>query len=87
MQNKQMIYDVETQDAIEKSETGQLLSALLRYTQELQSIIIDLREEVNALDPNKPYEDLHSDIYACFDDYAALHKHVDYIEPDLLEEY
>ena len=87
MPNKQMIYDHDTQDLLEKVETGQLLSALLHNIKTLQAMIVDLREEVNALDPNQPYRDLHSDIYACFDDYVALQKHAEYIEPELLEDY
>lgn len=66
--------DDETIDIIENQETSELIQALLRYTKKLETMVVNLRAEVNSLTPaNKttPYFDIHSDIYEVFYDYPG----------------
>lgn len=81
------ILDGQIREQLKDSETGKLIGDLIRYTKTLQSMVIDLRKEVNNLNPEKPYQDLHSDLYQPFEpeDYPALERLKDYIEPSLID--
>lgn len=81
------ILDDETRTQLENVETGKLIADLIKYTKTLQMQVVALRQEINALDQQKPYLDLHSDLYQPFDaeDYSALERLKDYIEPHFLE--
>lgn len=60
-------------------ESYELIRALLSYTEDLEAIVLDLRQEVNNLTPpgqQKPYESIHSDIYEAFDDYPAYQRYM-----------
>ncbi|MEW6064900.1 hypothetical protein P378_16260 [Desulforamulus profundi] len=63
--------------SIKELEAYELIGALLGYTKNLEAMVLELRQEVNALIPplkHKPYENIHSDIYEVFDDYPACQK-------------
>ncbi|MDW7650822.1 MAG: hypothetical protein SCM57_05730, partial [Bacillota bacterium] len=50
------------------------IRALLQYTKKLETMVVDLRAEVNSLTPAdkpSPYFDIHSDIYEVFYDYPG----------------
>ena len=52
-----------------------LLSKMVDAIAELKAVIVALRQEVNSLNPAKPYEnDLHSDINPCFCDSLIVQK-------------
>lgn len=60
-------------------EAYELIKALLSYTEDLEAMVLDLRQEVNNITPpgkRKPYEDIHSDIYEAFDDYPAYQRYM-----------
>lgn len=45
------MFDDETIANIENQETLELIQALLRYTKKLETMVVDLRAEVNGLTP------------------------------------
>lgn len=52
-----------------------LISKLVDAIAEMKAIIVALRQEVNLLDPDKPYEnELYSDINPCFYDTSIAKK-------------
>lgn len=72
------MYDTEMLELIEEQQTAELISAVLRYTKDLEKMVIDLRSQVNnltAAGQPKPYFDLHSDIYEVFYDYPAYQQY------------
>lgn len=75
--NSEPMYDDVTLEMIEIQETEILFKALIEYCVDLEKQVVDLRRHVNRLIPAGkplPYEDLHSDIYQKFYDYAAYPK-------------
>lgn len=87
MQKDTYMLDDETRTQLENAETGKLIADLIKYTETLQIQVVALRQEVNDLDKQKPYLDLHSDLYQPFEeeDYPALERLKDYIEPHFIE--
>ena len=79
--------DDETRTQLENVQAGKLIADLIKYTKDLQTQVVALRQEVNNLDSQKPYLDLHSALYQPFEaeDYPALERLKDYIEPHFVE--
>ena len=81
--NSEPMFDDETIDSFENQETSELIQALLRYTKKLETMVVDLRAEVNELTPagkTAPYFDIHSDIYEVFYDYPGYSRFEDIFE-------
>lgn len=77
MQESEPIYDDDTLALIEELKTAELIKALVEYAKTLESMVVELRRQVNTLTPagqSKPFPDLHGDIYEGFYDYPAYHK-------------
>ncbi|NTZ16428.1 hypothetical protein EXW96_20840 [Paenibacillus sp. JMULE4] len=73
-QTREPMYDVESLAAFEGQETEELIAALAAYCRSLEQQVVGLRQEMNRLTPqgqDKPFPDLHSDLYETFDHLAA----------------
>lgn len=68
------MYDEESLAMIEEQETEALIAALAAYCRSLEKQVVELRGKVNRLTPqgqDKPFPDLHNDLYETFDHLAA----------------
>lgn len=71
---KEPQYDEESLTTFEQQETETLIAALAAYCRILEQQVVGLRREVNRLTPqgqDKPFPDLHSDLYETFDHLPA----------------
>ena len=80
------VYDTESIALIEKQQVGELIAAVLSYSEDLANQIVELRKEINSLSGKgiyAPYSDLHSDIYKNFDYHPVYQAHQEIIEAHL----
>ncbi|WP_372814777.1 hypothetical protein [Paenibacillus sp.] len=71
---REPMYDEESLAALEQQETEALIAALAQYCKSLEQQVVELRRDVNRLTPqgqDKPFPDVHSDLYETFDHLAA----------------
>jgi hypothetical protein len=71
---REPIYDEESLVAVEQQETEALIAALAQYCKNLERQVVELRHDVNRLTSpgqDKPFPDVHSDLYETFDHLAA----------------
>jgi len=71
---REPMYDEESLAALEQQEIEALIAALAQYCKSLEQQVVELRRDVNRLTPpgqDKPFPDVHSDLYETFDHLAA----------------
>jgi hypothetical protein len=86
MPYKEAIYSIDTDEEVKDRESIDLIIGLLAYTKTLESMVLELRKEVNALTPQgqeQHFPDLHTDIYEAFDDHPAYERYKAYLELSL----
>ncbi|CAM4422066.1 hypothetical protein L1N85_26350 [Paenibacillus alkaliterrae] len=75
--NAEPLVDDLTLEAREEQETEELMAGLAAYARSLELQIVQLRCQINELTPagqEKPFPELHTDLYESFDQYAAYGK-------------
>lgn len=83
MTSNEPMYDDESLEMFEEIKVAELISAILKYSKELEDQVVMLRTKVNNLTPStahKPYEDLYSDVFQVFDHYPAYEKYRQHVE-------
>ncbi|KKC45815.1 hypothetical protein VE23_01735 [Paenibacillus sp. D9] len=71
---REPMYDEESLVALRQQETEALIAALAQYCKSLEQQVVELRHDVNRLTSpgqEKPFPDVHSDLYETFDHLAA----------------
>lgn len=70
-------YEKEMIELKEKEELDELILGLVEYARNLELQVVELRSKVNWQTPvvlEKPFPDLHGDLYETFDHYASYPK-------------